>query len=110
MSTMFPERVKTVELLLVGPTLPDHSRITDHHVDSLKSQDLLQTFTTSANSLGLKVCPSSNYIIESHCFLVNLVEVCNTRNRSNKYAIHAYTHGPVTGSGSSVVNEQLVAS
>ena len=28
----------------------------------------------------------------------------------NKYAIHAYTHGPVTGSGSSVVNEQLVAS
>ena len=33
----------------------------------------------------------------------------------NKYAIHAYTHGPVTGSGPSVVsncqvNEQLVAS
>ena len=29
--------------------------------------------------------------------------VCLRKRKKNKYAIHAYTHGPVTGSGPSVV-------
>ena len=39
-------------------------------------------------------------------YLVLLVVRCPTTNR-NKYAIYAYTHGPVTGSGPSVVTPLL---
>ena len=38
--------------------------------------------------------------IKKKCLFLFLDEI---KKEKNKYAIHAYTHGPVTGSGSSVV-------
>ena len=38
---------------------------------------------------------------ETHYKQVLIYNIHNTKQ--NKYAIHAYTHGPVTGSGPSVV-------